>query len=349
MDVLPKNIALTFDDVLMRPVFSDVEPGATSLKTEIIRGLFLDMPLLSAAMDKVTEARMAITLGKLGALGVLHRNCSISEQVKMVEKVKKANVFVGAACGPFDRARALALEKALCDAIFIDCAHGHNKKVILSARAMKKELKRAKLVVGNIATKEAAQELVPFADAIKVGVGPGSICTTRVVSGVGIPQFSAIREVARVAQKKHVSVIADGGIRNSGDIAKALAAGASSVMIGNLFAGTTETPGRIVIKNGKKYKEYRGMGSCAARKKRMIDDRYLGKDGESFAEGVEAFIAYRGPSKKVVSDLCSGIQIAMGYVGASTISVLQKKAQFVYITKAGVREGQPHNLDFMKK
>ena len=254
------NEGFTFDDVLIRPAASAMEPAEASLKTSI-GGINLAVPFLSAAMDRVTETPMAIALGRLGGLGVLHRNCSIEEQVRMVKEVKSAGVRVAAACGPFATDRAKALDEAGCDVVVIDCAHGHNLNVVTSAKKIKKSLKHARMIFGNIATAEAAREACKFADAIKVGVGPGSICTTRVISGVGVPQLSAILEVVSVAEKKGVPVIADGGIRTSGDIAKALAAGASAVMLGNLFAGTDETPGKIVEKNGGKYKEYRGMGS----------------------------------------------------------------------------------------
>ncbi len=340
--------AFTFDDVLIRPSSSDIEPSETHLKSAVCRGIFLDTPFLSAAMDRVTEAKMAITIANLGGLGVLHRNCTIEDQVKMVKQVKIKNLLVGAACGPFDIKRALALEKSGCNIIFIDCAHGHNKKVIKSAKEIKKLLKKeTKLVVGNIATKEAALELVSFADGIKVGVGPGSICTTRIVSGVGVPQFSAIIEVAKVAQKYGVPVIADGGIRTSGDAAKALAAGASTVMLGNLLAGTEESPGKIIIKNNKKYKEYRGMGSKKVLSSGFSKDRYLQKGKTSVPEGVEALIAYRDPSSSIVESLGSGIQISMGYVGAKNIEQFYQKAKFMFVTKASVRESQPHNLDIV--
>src|SRR3989338_2781690 len=279
----------TFDDVLIRPAASSMEPAEASLKTNIA-GITLAVPFLSAAMDRVTEEEMAIALGRLGGLGVIHRNCSIEVQVKIVTHVKKEGVKVAAACGPFAADRAQALDEAGCYFVVIDCAHGHNLNVVASAKKIKKNLKHAKMIFGNIATADAAKEACKFADAIKVGVGPGSICTTRIISGVGVPQLSAILEVVSVASKKGVPVIADGGIRTSGDIAKALAAGASAVMLGNLLAGTDETPGAIVEKGGKKYKEYGGVG-----KKSVIEGgggkgRFSPRGRRAVPEGVEALV-----------------------------------------------------------
>jgi IMP dehydrogenase len=287
---------------------------------------------------------MAIALGKLGGLGVLHRNCAVEEQVAMVKEVQKAGVKVAAACGPFAVERALALDKAGADAIVIDCAHGHNLNVIASAKKIKKQLKHAKMIFGNIATAEAAKAACTFADAVKVGVGPGSICTTRIISGVGVPQLSAIMEVAAIANKKKVPVIADGGIRTSGDIAKALAAGASAVMCGNMFAGTDEAPGKIVEKDGKKYKEYRGMGSKAVIESASGKERYFTHGRKAVPEGVEAWVPYKGPIADIVATLVSGVQVGMGYAGAKTILEFQKKAQFIRITHASIAEGKPHSL-----
>lgn len=334
----------TFDDVLIRPAKSAMEPSEASLKTTVA-GLLLDLPFLSAAMDRVTEPRLAIELGRLGGLGVLHRNCSVEEQVKMVREVKDAGVKVAAACGPFHVERALALDKALCDAIVIDCAHGHNLNVLASAKKIKKQLKHAKMIYGNIATGEAAKAACTFADAVKVGVGPGSICTTRLISGVGVPQLSAVMEVAAVAAKKKVPVIADGGMRNSGDIAKALAAGASAVMCGNLFAGTDESPGKIVMKNGRKLKEYRGMGSQSVIKSASGSERYFTHGRKAVPEGVEALVPWKGPLSEIVASLASGLQVGMGYVGARNFKEFQKNVTFIRITHASIAEGKPHSLE----
>jgi len=333
----------TFDDVLIVPNASAMEPGEASLKTTLC-GIDLSVPFLSAAMDRVTESAMAIALGKLGGLGVLHRNASIEEQVGMVRKVKEAGVPVAAACGPFAADRAKALDTAGCDVIVIDCAHGHNLNVIASAKKIKKSLKHAKMIFGNIATAEAAKAACAFADAVKVGVGPGSICTTRIISGVGVPQLSAILDVVSVASKKKVPVIADGGVRTSGDIAKALAAGASAVMCGNLFAGTNETPGKIVEKNGEKFKEYRGMGSKSVIESAAGKERYFTHGRKAVPEGVEALVPYKGPLSDLVATLTSGVQVGMGYAGARTLKEFHTKARFIRITNASIAEGKPHSL-----
>ena len=335
--------SFTFDDVLIRPAASAMEPAEASLQTNI-GGINLSVPFLSAAMDRVTEIPMAIALGKLGGLGVLHRNCGIEEQVKMVKEVKVAGVHVAAACGPFAADRAQALDEAGCDFVVIDCAHGHNLNVVASAKKIKKNLKHAKMIFGNIATYEAAKEACKFADAVKVGVGPGSICTTRIISGVGVPQLSAILEVVSAASKKGIPVIADGGMRTSGDIAKALAAGASAVMLGNLLAGTDETPGNIVEKDGGKYKEYRGMGSKSVIEGAAGKERYFTHGRKAVPEGVEALVPYKGPVAEVVATLASGVQVGMGYSGARTLKEFHNKARFIRITSASIVEGKPHSL-----
>ncbi|MBP9816469.1 MAG: IMP dehydrogenase [Candidatus Pacebacteria bacterium] len=342
-----ERVLYTFDDVLIAPARSAIEPSAAVVGSAACRGLFLRVPVLSAAMDRVTDARMAIAVAKAGALGVLHRNCTKEEQAKMVAQVKKAGVLVAAACGPFDMERALLLAKNGADVIIIDCAHGHNMKVLKSAKAIKAKLpKKVKMIVGNIATAEAAADIIKmnFADGLKVGVGPGSICTTRLVSGVGMPQLTAVMDVVKVAKKAGIPVIADGGMKTTGDIAKALAAGASAVMSGNLFAGTIETPGRIVTKNGKKFKEYRGMGSKPVIGGDSGSQRYLTKGRKAVPEGVVGLVPVKGTAEDVVAEIASGVQVAMGYVGAKDIPEFQKKAKFIRVTLASTVEGRPHSL-----
>lgn len=333
----------TFDDVLIAPGESRMEPAEASLQTTLC-GIDLKVPFLSAAMDRVTESAMAIALGKLGGLGVLHRNCSIEEQAAMVTEVKKSGVPVAAACGPFAADRAKALDEADCDVVVIDCAHGHNLNVVESAKKIKKSLKRAKMIFGNIATAGAAKAACAFADAVKVGVGPGSICTTRLISGVGVPQLSAILGAVSVAEKKKVPVIADGGMRTSGDIAKALAAGASAVMLGNLLAGADEAPGKVIEKDGKKYKEYRGMGSRSVIESAAGKERYFTHGRKAVPEGVEALVPCKGPVAEIVAELISGIQVGMGYVGARDLKEFHAKAKFIRITNAAIMEGKPHSL-----
>jgi len=335
---------LTFDDVLIKPAASSIEPRETTVETAIARGFFCPLPIISAAMDTVTDEVMAARLGAKGGIGIIHRNCTEKEQVAMVTKAKKKGVRVGAACSPFDTERALALVRASADIIAIDSAHGHNANVIRGARAIKKIIGSVKLLVGNVATAEAAEVLATFADGIKVGIGPGSICTTRIVSGVGVPQLTAIQEVARIAKKYGVPVIADGGIRNSGDIAKALAAGASAVMLGNALAGTDAAPGTLVKKNGITYKTYRGMGSRSVLTEGHAQDRYLGKSSVLVPEGVSGLIPYTGTLEDAVDLLIGGIQVSMAYVGARDLPAFQKRAKFIRISPTSLRENNPHSL-----
>ncbi|MFB6111909.1 MAG: IMP dehydrogenase [Halobacteriaceae archaeon] len=466
--------ALTFDDVLLRPKESRVEPDDADVSSKVSRNVPVTVPVLSAAMDTVTEADLATAMARQGGLGVLHRNMDIDAMVEAIEEVKAADELViprenvvtaapdqtvhevdemmeqagvsgapvvddddhvlgiisgtdirpylevgerdavseamtdevitaetdvtarealelmyehkierlpivedetrlvglvtmqgilerrdhedairdaegrlrvGAAVGPFETDRAAAADEADADVLFIDCAHAHNRNVIESARAIA-ETVTADVVVGNVGTREAAEAIVDFADGIKVGIGPGSICTTRVVTGAGMPQITAVAEVADVAAPADVPVIADGGIRYSGDAAKAIAAGADAVMLGSYFAGTDEAPGRVITMNGKRYKQYRGMGSVGAMQS-GDGDRYLKEeteDEEFVPEGVEAATPYKGPLSGELHQLVGGIQSGMGYVGAETIPEFKRRAEFVRVSQAGQTEGHPHDV-----
>ncbi|MFB6104574.1 MAG: IMP dehydrogenase [Halobacteriaceae archaeon] len=464
--------ALTFDDVLLRPKESHVEPDDADVSSRVSRNVTVNVPVLSAAMDTVTEAELAIEMARQGGLGVLHRNMSVEDTVTAVRTVKRADELiirredvvtadpdqtvsevdemmaaagvggapvvdeddtvlgiisgtdirpylevgerdavreamtdevitadqgvearqalelmyehkierlpivdaqdrlvglvtmadvlarrehgdaarddedrlrVGVAVGPFETDRATRADEAGADILFIDCAHAHNRNVIDSAQTIS-EAVAADVVIGNVGTREAAAAVVDFADGIKVGIGPGSICTTRVVTGAGMPQITAVAEVADVAAPEDIPVIADGGIRYSGDAAKAIAAGADAVMLGSYFAGTDEAPGRVITMNGKRYKQYRGMGSVGAMQSGG-GDRYLKDDDEEFVpEGVEAAAPYRGPLADELHQLVGGIRSGMGYVGAGTIPAFQERAEFVKVSRAGQTEGHPHDV-----
>ncbi|SFR43398.1 IMP dehydrogenase [Halogeometricum limi] len=466
--------ALTFDDVLLRPMESRVEPDDADVSTTVSKNVELNLPVLSAAMDTVTESGMAIGMAREGGLGVLHRNMNVEAMVAEIERVKRADELVirrenvvtaraaqtirdvdemmeregvsgapvvdeddvvlgiisgtdirpylevgesdevqeamtdevitasrdvtarealelmydhkiervpvvdegghlvglvtmqgilqrrehenaardedgrlvcGVAVGPFETDRAEAADEAGADVLFIDCAHAHNLNVLDSARDIKQTVE-ADVVVGNVGTREAAEAAVDFADGLKVGIGPGSICTTRVVSGAGMPQITAVAEVADVASREGVPVIADGGIRYSGDAIKAIAAGADAVMLGSYFAGTDAAPGRVITMNGKKYKQYRGMGSVGAMKSGG-GDRYLkdADDDEEFVpEGVEAATPYKGTLASELHQLVGGMRSGMGYVGAETLPDFKQRAEFVRVSSAGQTEGHPHDV-----
>ncbi len=472
---------LTFDDVLLEPALSQIMPSAVDVSTPLTRTITLNIPLMSAAMDTVTEAKTAICLAQEGGIGVIHRNMGVSEQVQEVEKVKKSesgmiidpititpdrrikdalnlmaryrisgipvtrgkklvgiltnrdlrfetnldekveNVMtkenlvtvsegigleeskqllhkhriekllvvdksyhlkglitikdiekmrkypnsckdqrgrlrVAAAVGVGQdvEERVAALIAAHCDVIVVDTAHGHSKNVIETVRYIKKNFPAAELMAGNVATADGCEALIKAGcDAVKVGVGPGSICTTRIVAGVGVPQITAILETARVARKLGIPIVADGGIKYSGDITKALAAGADSVMIGNLFAGTDETPGEMVLYQGRTYKVYRGMGSLEAMKEGKTRDRYSIPEDEVESkivpEGIEGRVPYRGSLSMVVNQLVGGIKAGMGYVGTLTLAELREKSKFLRITTAGLRESHVHDVIITKE
>jgi IMP dehydrogenase len=337
----------TYDDVLLVPQYSMVSPKDAETSVQLTKRIKLDIPILSAAMDTVTEDKMAISLGKLGGLGVIHRSNTVSEQVALVKKAKKAGVIVGAACGPHDIDRARALDSAGADLIVVDCAHAHKGSVIDSAKKIKKLIK-AELMMGNIATASGAVALSKVADSIKVGVGPGAICTTRVVAGVGVPQLTAVMDVVRAVKGK-VSVVADGGMKYSGDVVKGMAGGARAVMFGSMLAGLDESPGKLLIIKGKKFKSYRGMGSEAVMNKNKSADRYFQAGSKKYVpEGIEGLVPYKGKLTDVIYQIVGGLKSGMGYIGAKNISEVSKKAEFVQITSASLRESHPHSLAEIK-
>jgi IMP dehydrogenase len=346
--------ALTFDDVLLVPNYSEVVPTEVDTTSFFTPKIKLTLPLASSAMDTVTESKMAIALGQMGGIGVIHKNLSVQEQSAEVSKVKKAGLKVAAAVGATGDflERATALVNAGVDVLVIDTAHGHSKRVLEAVKIIKKTLKKVEVVAGNIATGEGARALIKAgADAVKVGIGPGSICTTRIVSGCGVPQITAIMNVVAACKKTKTPVIADGGIKYSGDIAKALAAGASCVMVGSLLAGTDESPGEVFEDHGRKFKSYRGMGSLGAMnqgsKDRYGQDKVVGN--KLVPEGVEASVPYKGSIKEIVEQLVGGLKSGMGYTGAKNIADFHKKAQFVKITNAGLKESHVHNVTITKQ
>jgi IMP dehydrogenase len=466
------RLALTFDDVLLVPAYSEVLPKDVETKTRLSKSIELYIPLLSAAMDSVTEARTAITMAREGGLGIIHKNLAILDQAREVEKVKRAEsgmvlspvtvrpsqslrealgimrehdvsgvpvvegdtpvgiltardirfeqnldqpvstlmtknlvtvppgvgvdeakkllhkhriekllvvdhkklvglitikdllqadrnplavkddkgrLRVGAAIGPApDRAeRAAALVAAGVDVLVVDTAHGHSKGVLEAVRATKKEHPSLSVIAGNVATAEGTEALIDSgADAVKVGIGPGSICTTRVVAGIGVPQITAVTECARVADRHGVPIVADGGIKHSGEIPKAIAAGASAVMVGSLFAGTDESPGDLILYQGRSYKQYRGMGSLGAMRKGSRDRYGQGgtADEKLVPEGIEGRVPHRGSLKSIVYQLVGGLRAGMGYTGCKTIAELRRKAQFIRITAEGLRESHVHDV-----
>ena len=347
--------SLTFDDVTLIPQYSSVLPSETITYIKLAHNLNLQIPLMSSAMDTVTESKMAIALSKSGGIGIIHRNLSIEKQVQEVKKVKKNNFLVGAAIGvnSKDIERADELSKAKVDMIIIDTAHGHTQKVLFMIKKIKKKLKKCVLCAGNIATGKAAKFLADSGvDIVKVGIGPGSICTTRLVTGIGVPQLSAVLQVKKALKNYKTRIISDGGIKFSGDIAKAIAAGADAVMIGSLFSGTTESPGKIFKQKGKLFKNFRGMGSVGAMSIGSAD-RYYQKKIKNVSkyvpEGVEGIVKFKGPVNKIIYNLIGGLKSSMGYLGAKTIKDLQKKGEFVKITKAGFYESMVHNVDHVKK
>lgn len=360
------RLGLTYDDLLLVPQKSEVVPAEVDTSAYLTPKIKLNIPLVSAAMDTVTESRLAIALARVGGIGMIHKNMSVEAQAEQVKLVKEAEVgdnpkasldskgrlLVGAAVGVGANTmeRVEALLQAGADVITVDSAHGHSKNILRVVAEMRATYPNLQIIAGNIVTKEAAEDLIEAgANTVKVGIGPGSICTTRVVSGVGMPQASAVDEVATYCADKGVCVIADGGLKYSGDIVKALALGADTVMLGSLLAATLESPGEVHEEaNGKKFKTYVGMGSLAAMK-RGSADRYFQKSTTSIEklvpEGIEAKVPYSGTVEEVAYQLVGGLKSGMGYCGAKDLMALRKNAHFVQITNAGLRESHPHDVD----
>lgn len=363
---------LTFDDVLLIPAESHVLPNEVDLSTQLADNIKLNIPLISAGMDTVTEGAMAIAMALQGGLGVVHKNMSIQAQASEVANVKSVVVpsnatkaavddqnrllcaaAVGVTSDTFERAEALL--EAGADAIVIDTAHGHSAGVLRKIKEFREHFPKQTLIAGNVATGDATRALFDAGvDVVKVGIGPGSICTTRIVAGVGVPQITAIYDAASAAREYHKPIIADGGIKYSGDVVKALAAGGNAVMLGSMLSGTTEAPGDIFEDNGKKYKRYRGMGSVGAMAQAHgSSDRYfqggVNEANKLVPEGVEARVEYKGDVSDVVFQIDGGLRSGMGYCGAANISELIEKAQFVQITNAGLRESHPHDVQMTKE
>lgn len=363
---------LTFDDVLLIPAESHVLPNEVDLSTQLADNIKLNIPLISAGMDTVTEGAMAIAMALQGGLGVVHKNMSIQAQASEVANVKSVVVpsnaakaavddqnrllcaaAVGVTSDTFERAEALL--EAGADAIVIDTAHGHSAGVLRKIKEFREHFPKQTLIAGNVATGDATRALFDAGvDVVKVGIGPGSICTTRIVAGVGVPQITAIYDAASAAREYHKPIIADGGIKYSGDVVKALAAGGNAVMLGSMLSGTTEAPGDIFEDNGKKYKRYRGMGSVGAMAQAHgSSDRYfqggVNEANKLVPEGIEARVEYKGDVSDVVFQIDGGLRSGMGYCGAANIPELIEKAQFVQITNAGLRESHPHDVQMTKK
>ncbi|GAC1498459.1 MAG: IMP dehydrogenase [Candidatus Saccharimonadales bacterium] len=366
---ISNDSTLTFDDVLLKPGYAGFSRNDIDLSTQLTKKIKLRVPLVSAPMDTVTESRLAIRLANLGGIGIIHRNLTVEDQAKEVAKVKKASQLVGAAVGssPGFEDRVLALVKAGVDVIVVDSAHGYSKYVIEAVSTIKRS-HDIEVIAGNIASAEGAEALIKAgADGLRVGMGPGAICTTRLVSGMGVPQLTAIIESNSVAKSHKVPVIADGGINYFGDITKALAAGASSVMMGRLFAATEDAPGEVVefrkdqvpsrfqsIVNGDKiyrFKHYRGMGSVGAMergKKISSEDEFHGKSYTNksilVAEGVEGLVPSSGNIDQVVATMLEGVKSGFYYVGAISIPKLWETAVMRRITAASLGESHPHDL-----
>lgn len=341
-------LALSYDDVLLVPQYSEIDSRSdVDLSTQITPRVRLQIPIISANMSDVTGVEMAVAIGKLGGLGVLPRFITIESQANMVAKVKKQNVLVGAAIGIRDwEERSQALVKAGCDILFLDVAHGHMRKAIETTKNLKNVFgKFVDIVSGNVATNQAAYDLFKAgADCVKVGIGPGSICTTRIVTGCGVPQITAILEAKEAAIRFKKTIIADGGVKNSGDIVKGLAAGANAIMCGNLIAGTKEAPGKLIKKEGKIFKTYNASTSLAEKKNHIKANNNLSPNYIMQIEGIESLIPYKGPLEALVKRITANVRSGLSYSGAKNIQELQKKAKFTRITFQALKESLPHDV-----
>lgn len=362
--------ALTYDDVLLLPGYSNFSRGDITLTTSLTRSLLLHSPFISSPMDTVTESALAIALAEVGGIGIIHRNLTVDDQADEVAKVKKRDLLVGAAIGAsagFEE-RVAGLVKAGVDVVVIDSAHGYADTVISALKYLKDHFPVLQVIAGSIATYDGAKALIEAgADGLRVGMGPGAICTTRIISGMGVPQVTALMETVRAAKSHGVPVIADGGIKYSGDMIKALAAGASTIMMGSFFASALESPGKVhmlnrtqvphrfqsILKDKDEYafKEYRGMGSIGAMEQGArvkSEDEFHGKsyykERVLVAEGVEGLVPVKGTVKDLTDQSQGGIKSGMYYVGAKTIPELWEKAQFIQITQASLTESHPHDI-----
>ncbi|MDP4011320.1 MAG: IMP dehydrogenase [Candidatus Roizmanbacteria bacterium] len=361
---------ITYDDVLLIPGYSSFKRQEITLKSNLTKSIVLDSPFVSAPMDTVTESELAIAIAREGGIGIIHRNLTIQEQADNVDKVKKANLLVGAAVGASQGSieRAQALVNAKVDVLIVDSAHGYADTIIDAIKKLKATFPTLQIIGGNVATYDGAQALIEAGvDGLRVGMGPGAICTTRIISGMGVPQITAIIETSRAAKEAGIPIIADGGISYSGDMVKAFAAGASTVMMGSMFASCQEAPGahvelppekvpsrfKSILKTNQEsytFKSYRGMGSISAMQKGTeikSEDEFHGKsynDRVLVAEGVEGLVPVNGPVKSVTDQMIGGIRSGMYYVGTKNIAQLQEKGEFIQITQASLSESHPHDI-----
>ena len=363
--------AITFDDVLLVPAYSEVIPNEVNLETKLTNKIKLNIPFMSASMDTVTEHQMAIAMARQGGIGKARKEKlpivdddynlkglitikDIEKQIRYPYSAKDSNgrLLCGAAvgCTPDILNRVDELVKSHVDVIVIDTAHGHSANVLKTFALVKEKYPDLQVIAGNIATAEGTKAMIECGvDAVKVGIGPGSICTTRVVAGIGVPQITAVMDCYEMADKYNIPIIADGGIKFSGDVTKAIAAGANVVMLGGLLAGCDESPGEFELYQGRKYKVYRGMGSLAAMENGSKDRYFQANAKKLVPEGVEGRVAYKGKLEDTIFQLVGGLRSGMGYCGAKTIQELKEKGQFVKITAASLKESHPHDIHITKE